>query len=149
MGVCSALFYAGMTYISENMLADTIEAASVAVALYYAVTSFACIKYYRGDIFTSARNVVFRLIIPATGGLMMTGILVISLYNMADPEYGYTQMLGTSGVFVTAVASFVIGFGLMALLMGRDEFKPFFRGDTLNMDTRVKVPESADLDEVK
>lgn len=149
MGLSSTLFYAGMTYISENMLADTIEAASVAVALYYAVTAFACIKYYRGDIFASARNVVFRLVIPATGGLMMTAILVISLYNMADPEYGYTQMLGTSGVFVTAVASFVIGFGLMALLMGREEFKPFFRGETLNMDTRVKVPESADLDEVQ
>ena len=147
MGLCSALFYAGMTYISENMLADTIEAASVAVAFYYAVTSFSCIKYYRGQIFTSARNVVFRLLIPASGGLLMTGILLISLVNMADPNYGYTQLLGTSGVFVTAVLSFAIGFGIMALLMSREDCKPFFRGETLNMETKVKVPESADLDQ--
>lgn len=148
MGVCSALFYTGMTYISENMLADTIEAASVAVAVYYAVSSFACIRYYRGSIFTSVRNVVFRLVIPLTGGLMMTGILAVSLVNMTDAEYGYTQMLGTSGVFVTAVASFAIGFALMVALMRREEFKPFFRGETLNMNTGVKVPESVDLDEV-
>lgn len=148
MGVCSGLFYAGMTYISENMLADTIEAASVAVAVYYAVSSFACIRYYRGSIFTSARNVVFRLIIPLTGGLMMTGILAVSLVNMADAEYGYTKILGTSGVFVTAIASFAIGFTLMAMLIGQDEFKPFFKGETLNMKTGVKVPETVELDEI-
>lgn len=148
MGICSALFYTGMTYISENMLADTIEAASVAVAVYYAVASFACIKYFRGSIFTSTRNIVFRLVIPLSGGLMMTGILAVSLVNMANPEYGYTQMLGTSGVFVTAIVSFAIGLALMTVLRGRDEFKPFFRGETLNMSTGVKVPESADLDEV-
>ncbi|MDO4898031.1 MAG: APC family permease [Rothia sp. (in: high G+C Gram-positive bacteria)] len=145
MGVCSALFYAGMTYISENMLADTIEASSVAVAVYYVATSFACIVYYRGDIFTSVRNFVFRLLVPLIGGLMMLAILVISLVSMADPEYGYTVMLGTSGVFVTAVASFALGFALMVALMARKEFRPFFNGTALNMGTRVKVPESEDL----
>lgn len=148
MGVCSALFYAGMTYISENMLADTIEAASIAVAAYYAVTSFSCIRYYRGRIFTSARNVVFRLLVPLTGGLMMVTILVVSLVNMASPDYGSTQMLGTSGVFVTAIAAFVVGFGIMLALMSREDLKPFFAGQTLNMRTQVKVPESEDLQEV-
>lgn len=149
MGVCSALFYAGVTYISENMLADTIEATSVAVAAYYAVTSFACIRFYRGDIFTSARNVVFRLVVPLVGGLMMVAILVVSLVNMMSPDYGFTRLLGTSGVFVTAVVAFAVGLVLMLMLMGRNEHRAFFAGRTLNMETGVKVPESEELHEVQ
>lgn len=149
MGVCSALFYAGMTYISENMLADTIEATSVAVAAYYAVTSFACIRFYRGDIFTSARNVVFRPVVPLVGGLMMVAILVVSLVNMMSPDYGFTRLLGTSGVFVTAVVAFAVGLVLMLMLMGRNEHRAFFAGRTLNMETGVKVPEPEELHEVQ
>lgn len=148
MGISSALFYGLMTLISENMLADTIEASSVAVALYYAISSFACIRYFRGRIFTSARNVFFRLVCPLAGGLLMTAILLVSLYNMLDPEYGATQILGTSGVFVTAVVSFALGFVLMLVCMGQADLRPFFEGRSLNMQTRVKVPETHDLQEV-
>lgn len=145
MGVVSALFYAGMSYISTNMLADTVEATSLAVGFYYCVTCFACIKFFRGKIFTSPRNIVNRLVLPLVGGLLMLFVLVASVINMADPEYGMTQALGVSGVFLTAVVAFGIGGVLMIFCSTQESMKPFFRGESLNMSTGVKVPESDDL----
>src|SRR5699024_860170 len=38
-GTASLIFYVGMTIISYNILQDTIESTSLAVAMYYAITS--------------------------------------------------------------------------------------------------------------
>lgn len=145
MGVVSAVFYAGMSYISSNMLADTVEATSLAVGFYYCVTCFACIKFFRGDIFTSGRNIFNRLILPLVGGLLMLTVLVFSTINMVKPDYGMTQAFGVSGVFLTAVVAFGIGAILMIICSGTKSMKPFFRGESLNMQTGVKVPETEDL----
>lgn len=145
MGLISAVFYAGMSYISTNMLADTVEATSLAVGFYYCVTCFACIRYFRGDIFTSTRNIINRLVLPLVGGLLMLFVLLASVINMAAPDYGMTQAFGVSGVFLTAVVAFGLGFVLMLLCSTRESMKPFFCGESLNMSTGVKVPESEDL----
>lgn len=141
MGAISAGFYAVMSFISENMLADTVEATSLAVGFYYCVTCFACIRYFRGDIFTSTRNVLNRLFLPLAGGVLMLVVLVFSLVNMVDPDYSATSFLGVSGVFWTALVTFGLGAIIMVVCSLRPEMKPYFAGESLNMDTAVKVPE--------
>lgn len=141
MGVASAAFYVIMKTFSESMLEDTVEATSVAVASYYAITSFACIVYFRKNIFDSARNIVFRLIFPLLGGVMMTGVLLYSLWAMLDPEYGATSLLGVSGVFVTAIIALLMGVLAMIAWELNPKAKPYFRRESLNRDTEVKVPE--------
>ena len=134
-----------MSYISTNMLADTVEATSLAVGFYYCVTCFACIKFFRGNIFTSWRNILNRLLLPLVGGLLMLFVLIFSVINMAQPDYGMTQALGVSGVFLTAVVAFGLGALLMLLCSASKSMRPFFRGESLNMSTGVKVPEADDL----
>lgn len=142
MGVVSAAFYVGMTILSGDILADTIESTSLAVAMYYALTSLACILYFRKHLFDSARNVVFRLVLPLLGGLMMTAVFVYSAINMFDPDYGTTTLLGTSGTFVMGVGSLALGLVVMFVWMRFAEARPYFEGRTLNRDTEVLVPET-------
>ena len=142
MGVVSIAFYVGMTLLSEDLLADTIESTSLAVAAYYAITSFACIRYFRGSLFSSARNVVFRLVLPLVGGLMMTAVFVVSVVDMANPDYGSTTLLGVSGTFVTGVGSLALGILVMLALSRVERLRDYFAGRSLNRETPVLVPET-------
>lgn len=140
-GAASLVFYVGMTIISGDILADTIESTSLAVAMYYAITSFACIWYFRTSLFSSARNILLRFTLPLIGGLMMTGVFLYSAVSMLDPEYGTTTVLGTSGTFVMGVGSLAAGFLVMALWSRRPAARDYFEGRSLNEGTPVLVPE--------
>jgi amino acid transporter len=142
MGVVSVLFYVGMTIISGDILADTIESTSLAVALYYAITSFACIVYFRGHLVDTARNALFRLVLPLIGGLMMSAVFVFSAVSMFSPDYGTTTLLGTSGTFVMGVGSLALGFVVMAVWARMPGAREFFQGRSLNRETPVLVPET-------
>lgn len=140
-GVVAIAFYVGMTIISEDILADSIESTSLAVAMFYTVTSFACIAYFRRSLFDSARNLLFRLVLPLIGGLSMGAIFFWAAWNMLDPEYGYSQMLGTSGVFVMGVGSLLVGFVVMEVMARMPSTREYFAGESLNRQTPVLVPE--------
>lgn len=141
MGAASLAFYLIMTLTSESMLADTVEATSLAVAGYYATTSFATIWYFRSSLFASARNIAFRLVLPLIGGVLMTGIIGYSVIAMADPEYGETELFGVSGVLVTMIVALLIGIAAMLAWGTRSAAKDFFEGRSLNRETPVLVPE--------
>ncbi|TPW70944.1 APC family permease [Schumannella sp. 10F1B-5-1] len=141
MGVIAVAFYVGMTLISENILADTILSLGLAIAFYYGITGFACVWYFRDSLFSSARNVVYRLVFPLLGGLMLLGAFVVSAIDMLDPDYGYTVLLGVGGVFVVGVGSLALGVVLMIVWSLFPASKPFFRGESLNRDTAVLVPD--------
>ena len=56
MGVLSIVWYVGLTIVSENILFDSIAALGLMIAFYYGLTGFACVIYYRRELFNSARN---------------------------------------------------------------------------------------------
>jgi amino acid transporter len=140
-GAASLVFYVGMTIISGDILADTIESTSLAVAMYYAITSYACIWWFRSSLFSSARNLLLRFILPLVGGLMMAGVFLFSAVSMLDPEYGTTTVLGISGTFVMGVGSLAAGVVVMAVWSRMPAARDFFEGRSLNKDTPVLVPE--------
>lgn len=70
----------------DNILQDSILSLGLAIAFYYAITGFACIWYFRRDLFTSARNVVYRFVFPLLGSLMLTYAFVQSAIDMWDVE---------------------------------------------------------------
>src|SRR3546814_2166289 len=94
MGVVAILYYVGMTLISDNILQDSILSLGLAIAFYYAITGYACVWYFRRDLFTSARNLLYRGILPLLGALMLTYAFVQSAIDMYDVDYGYTVLLG-------------------------------------------------------
>jgi hypothetical protein len=60
MGALSIVWYVGLTLISENILFDSIAALGLMIAFYYGLTGFACVLYYRRELFNSAKNFPVR-----------------------------------------------------------------------------------------
>ncbi|WP_139416446.1 APC family permease [Agromyces laixinhei] len=141
MGFVAIVFYVGMTFISDNILQDTILSLGLAIAFYYAITGFACVWYFRRTLFTSWRNFWNRLVFPLAGALLLTGAFVFSAIDMLDPDYGYTVLFGIGGVFVVGVGSLALGAVLMVVWSFFAQSRPFFRGESLNRETDVLVPE--------
>ncbi|MBJ2120942.1 APC family permease [Arthrobacter sp. MSA 4-2] len=144
MGIAAVAFYVVMTIVSENILADSILSLGLAIAFYYAITGYACVWYFRGDLFTSRRNFVFRFLFPLLGALMLTAAFIRSAIDMADVDYGYSVLFGIGGTFVVGIGSLALGLVFMLAWRTRKGSQPFFRGESLNADTPVLVPDSPD-----
>jgi amino acid transporter len=142
MGVVAIVYYVVLTLISDNILQDSILALGLAIAFYYAITGYACVWYFRRELFASARNVVFMFVLPLLGALMLTAAFLYSAIDMLDPDYGYTVLLGVGGVFVVGIGALGVGVVLMIVWALFRESRPFFRGESLNEDTEVLVPDS-------
>lgn len=141
MGVVASVYYVGMTIVSDDILQDSILSLGLAIAFYYALTGYACVWFYRRDLFTSAKNLLVRGILPLLGAVMLTFAFVQSAIDMYDPEYGNTVLLGVGGTFVVGIGALAIGVVLMLIWFVFPGAKPFFRGESLNRDTAVLVPD--------
>ncbi|MEV7826060.1 APC family permease [Microbacterium enclense] len=141
MGVVASVYYVGMTIVSDDILQDSILSLGLAIAFYYALTGYACVWFYRRDLFTSAKNLLVRGILPLLGAVMLTLAFVQSAIDMYDPEYGNTVLLGVGGTFVVGIGALAIGVVLMLIWFVFPGAKPFFRGESLNRDTAVLVPD--------
>ncbi|BBY87633.1 APC family permease [Mycolicibacterium tokaiense] len=141
MGIAALFFYLVLSFLSENALADSVASLGLAVAFYYGITAYACVWYFRRTLFTSARNLFFRGIFPLLGAIAMTWAFVQSATDMIQPDYGYTAFGSIGGVFVLGVGMLVLGIPLMLACFAFGT-KRFFRGETLNATTEVKVPDT-------
>jgi amino acid transporter len=141
MGVTAIIYYVAMSIISEDVLADSLTSMGLAVALYYAITSFACVWYFRDTLRDSARNLWMRGILPALGGLLLGYAFVQSCIDMWSTDYSETVLLGVGGAFVIGVGALFLGFVLMSIWWLRPNSRVFFRGESLNRDTPVLVPD--------
>ncbi|MBP1327432.1 amino acid transporter [Leucobacter exalbidus] len=142
MGIAAIVYYVGMSILSEDMLADSLTSMGLAVALYYAITSFACVWFFRDTLRDSARNLWMRGILPGLGGLMLGYAFVQSAIDMINVDYSYTVIFGVGGAFVIGIGAILLGFVLMGIWWLRPNSKVFFRGESLNRDTEVLVPDA-------
>jgi amino acid transporter len=139
-GVGAGTFYAVLTFTSENVLLDTIYALGIMICFYYGLTAFACIWFFRRELFHDASSVVFKLLFPLLGGLGLMAVFVITLRDSASPDYGSGASIGGVGLVL------ILGVGLIALggvlmLIRRAKDPAFFRGETLVTDTPALVLE--------
>ena len=138
--VGTAVFYTALTFLSESVLNDTIASLGIMICFYYGITAFACVWYFRHELFTSGSNIVFKLIFPLVGGLMLAAVFYISVKDSFDPEYGSGAEIGGVGlVFILAVGILLLGAVLMVIWRVLDP--AFFRGETLKHDTPSLVVE--------
>ena len=141
MGIVAVAYYVGMTLISDNILQDSILSLGLAIAFYYSITGFACVWYFRKDLMRSPRDFFFKGLFPLLGGLMLAAAFVQSAIDMWDVDYGNTVLLGIGGTFVVGIGSLAIGIVLMFIWFLFPRSKRFFRGESLNRDTEVMVPD--------
>jgi amino acid transporter len=124
MGGAAIAYYVAMSFLSENLLSDSISAISLFIAFYYALTGFACFWFFRDTLRQSARNLWFRGILPLVGALLLTAAFFISAVQMWDPAYGDTQIFGVGGAFISGVLLLVLGVVLAVVC----RFMPSTRG---------------------
>ena len=133
-GVGTAVFYVGMTLISENVLIDTIYALGLMICFYYGLTAYACVWYFRRELRRSVRDLVFKGVLPLAGALMLTAVFVQTAVDTLDPAYGSgSSVLGIGSVFVIGIGLLLLGAVLMVAWRARHP--EFFRGETLRTDT--------------
>ncbi|MFN2417470.1 MAG: hypothetical protein ABR593_00875, partial [Candidatus Limnocylindria bacterium] len=60
-------------------------ALGLLIAFYYGLTGFACALYYRREGRRSLKGLLFAVIAPAAGGVVLTWVLVKSVIDLSDP----------------------------------------------------------------
>ncbi|MDK6259622.1 APC family permease [Corynebacterium frankenforstense] len=128
--IAAGVFYIATRLVSENALWDTITALGLMICFYYGITAVACIWYFRRELFTSVRSVVFRLIFPGLGGGFLLLMFAVTAIDSLDPAYGSgTSIFGVGAVFVLGMGILLLG--VAAMLFTRIAHPAFFRGETL------------------
>lgn len=130
-GVVTGVFYTVVSLLSENVLWDTIAALGIMICWYYGITAFACVWYFRKELFSNVHNIVFKFLFPLLGGIMLASVFVIAVGESMDPENGSGASIGGVGLV------FYLGFGILALgaaLMTIWRFRSpdFFEGRTMS-----------------
>lgn len=139
MGIVSAAFYLLFTFISMDLLLACIGSIGLLIAVYYGLTGYAAVWYFRKTLFKSFRNFLMRGLIPLLGGLMLTGVFIYGLIQFLQPDwlvstdangedYNVT-IFGLGAVGVVGLGSLVLGLILMVIYnMVRGDY---FKGKTL------------------
>jgi len=139
-GVLTALFYAVMTVLSENVLSDTVEALGLMICFYYGLTAFACVWYFRHEYRLGLAPLFTKGIMPFAGGAILAAMFLQLSVSTFDPEYGSGgSILGVGTVFAIGVG--ILGFGAILMLAWRIKAPAFFRGETLHRDTPALIVE--------
>lgn len=129
-GVVTGGFYTVVTLLSDNALWDTIAALGIMICWYYGITAFACVWFFRRELFASIHNIVFKFAFPLLGGLMLATVFVISVRESMNPENGSGAEIGGIGL-VFFIGFGILAFGAVLMLVMRARRPEFFRGQTL------------------
>jgi amino acid transporter len=126
-GALSVLWYVGLTIVSENILFDSIAALGLLIAFYYGLTGFACALYYRREGRRSLKGLLFAVVAPALGGVILTWVLVKSIIDLSDPANSDSgnSWLGVGPPLVIGVGFMALGAVLMVVWSRRE--RAFFR----------------------
>lgn len=139
-GVATGVFYSVMSFLSENVLIDTIYALGLMICFYYAITAFACAWFFRRELRKSARDLLFKGVFPVLGGVLLAAVFFKTLIDMWDPAYGSgSSVLGVGSVFVIGVGLLALGLVIMLVMQRRSP--AFFRGGVLTRATPALVVE--------
>jgi amino acid transporter len=144
-GAVSIVWYVVLTKISANVLQNSILALGFGIAFYYAMTGYACVVYYRRQVFKSVKNFVFIGLAPLIGALILTWAFVDSIFVYSNPVNSYGRAWFTFihfNVHIVGVhlythgigSTLVIGLGLLLIgvplmLIWRIRHPVFFKRD--------------------
>jgi len=113
MGALSIVWYVGLTYLSTDILGDSIAALGLMIAFYYAMTGFACTIFYRREILSSSKAFVAAGLMPMLGGATLSYVFVRSVIDLSVP--GQRSILGIGPPLAIAIFFGILGAILMFL----------------------------------
>ena len=115
MAVLSIIWYVGLTLVSQNALYDSILSIGIFILLYYSMTGFACVVYFRRELTKSMRHFVLVGVVPLVGAIVMTYILVKSIIDLSKPANSESgaSWFGLGPPLVIAIGFMILGVLLM------------------------------------
>lgn len=107
----SLVYFIVMTAISESVLIDSLAALSVLVALYYALTGFACAIYFRRRWGNGWRDALMLGVSPLVGAGALTYVLIRTAIDQSRPanSFGGTSWFGVGAPLGIAIAIVLVG----------------------------------------
>ncbi len=139
-GIGAAAFYALLTFVSESVLTDTIYSLGIMICFYYGLTAFACIWFFRNELFNDFRSFIFKFLFPLIGGLGLASVFVVTLRDSASPDYGSGAAIGGVGLVLILGLGLIL-LGIVFMLLQRAKDPAYFRGETLVKDTPALIVE--------
>ena len=137
-GAVSIVWYVLLTFVSENILADSITATGLMIAFYLGITGVACVWYFRRVLFKDLRTFVIAGLAPAIGAVMLGWVFVKSIIDLANPANAYGgSVAGIGAPLAIGILSLIVGVVLM-LLQWRAA-PAFFRRKLETVDPSVRM----------
>jgi amino acid transporter len=139
MGVVSILFYAIVSFISQDLLTPLVDSIGLMIAFYYGLTGFACVWFFRRSLLRSFSNFVLRGLFPLAGGIMLAlafgyGLVTYAAADWETDSKGHDLAVDFFGWVVGADAVIGVGgilIGLVLMFIWRAIKPDFFQGKTL------------------
>jgi amino acid transporter len=139
MGIISAVFYLVFTVISPNLLIALVGCLGMLIAVYYGMTGFSAVWFFRKTLTKSVRHFFMRGVIPLAGGIIMAIVFVYGLQQFLLPDWlvddngNNITIFGFGAVGVVGLLSMVLGAIIMVIYNAKAPV--YFQGKTL--DKRV------------
>jgi amino acid transporter len=116
-GVFSIVWYVALVVISHNTSVDayssSIAAVGLAISVYYGLSGFSAVWYYRKHLFNTPKNALLMFFLPTLGAVMLTWVFVKTIMDAAND----VRFFGT-GLLVL---------GIPLMLWCRAKYPAFFR----------------------
>jgi amino acid transporter len=128
MGAASLIWTLFIINESQNVLSDSITGLGFLIAFYYGFTGYACVIYYRRELFKSARNFIMAGLAPLVGAVILTALFIkaYSDYNTTSTDINYTG--GVAGVGTpVAIGVGLILVGIVLMVISMFIYRDFFR----------------------
>jgi amino acid transporter len=139
MGVISIAVYLVFEFGAYGILENLISALGFPIAFYYAMTGFECVWWYRKRLFDDWRTFFGAGLLPFLGAAILTALFIKALvyyWSVANGGQGFFQI---GGIVWAGVGSLLVGVILM--LVWRVLRPAYFKGEILNKDTPILVPD--------
>jgi amino acid transporter len=128
MGAVSLVWTLIIINVSQNVLSDSITGIGFQIAFYYGLTGFACVVYYRKELFKSVKNFIMVGVAPFLGGAILTFIFVKAFldYKTTSTDVNYSGgFLGVGTPVAIGVGGILVG--VILLLIANFVYPKFFK----------------------
>ena len=128
MGAVSLVWTLVIINKSQNVLNDSITGIGFGIAFYYGFTGFACVVFYRKELFKSVKNFIMVGVAPFLGGAMLTFIFVKAFldYKTTSTDVNYSGgILGVGSPVAIGVGSLLLG--VVVLVFANIAYPKFFK----------------------
>ena len=128
MGAVSLVWTLIIINVSQNVLSDSITGIGFQIAFYYGLTGFACVVYYRKELFKSVKNFIMVGVAPFLGGAILTFIFVKAFldYKTTSTDVNYSGgFLGVGTPVAIGVGGILVG--VVLLVFANFVYPKFFK----------------------